>query len=346
MTSFDPRIAFPDFYSNQAVQVIAGVCRWTISGNLGSDDDPNGGRKAPVDVRHILEGCNSGCRHTGQLRGAFALDQTCLLTLDELTRHIPTAANAAYYLQAQTDGLMIIDIEPDCPPHIATDLLRLPGILYSELSMSGRGFHLLVHVPENFYDFSVASSKRVLREEHGWYELLLDHWATFTRNPVPLSIRQHVNKAQSQPAFASVDELYADLAGKAKDNTLSSSAAISTDIDAPSIPHADQIVDYAVQNARGKLRLPEDFDNDMSRWEFSVLGSLYAWMQHRLASLALNGRSYSSSDVTWLLYRAAIELPIPHRPKHDEMRNGRPYLLDRAAALVAERVAAKQAGRM
>ncbi|MDW6066173.1 hypothetical protein SAZ11_60910 [Streptomyces sp. FXJ1.4098] len=37
-----------------------------------------------------------------------------------------------------------------------------------------------------------------------------------------------------------------------------------------------------------------------------------------------------------MLYKAALDV-IPARPKHSERRNGRPFLLDRAAALVADR---------
>ncbi|MFC8125519.1 hypothetical protein [Streptomyces sp. NPDC057302] len=342
MTPADPHAWFPQFYGNPAIRTLASACRWTISGQIGeetpdvSTKPPK--RKAPIDVRHLLAGCTSSCQHAGPLRGAFTLDETCLLTLDELTAAIPKAANTAFYLQAQTDGLLVLDIEADCPSGVATDLLRLPGILYSELSMSGQGFHLVMPLPTNFHDFPVAAGKRVLREEHGWYELLLDHWSTFTRQPVPDRIVAHVNAATSAPAFASIEDLYAQLAVNARENSGASASAVDTAEDMPDIPYSQAIIEQTLVSAHHQLRDPGDFNHDMSRWEFSVLASLYGWMRTQLRAYSALGVAYSTGDTTWLLYKAALDV-IPARPKHSERRNGRPFLLDRAAALVADREA-------
>ncbi len=341
MTSPDPREWFPRFYDNPAIRVLAPACRWTVSGQvgdaLGRDGEPQ--RKTPIDVRHLLEGCSPSCRHVGPLRGAFAIDQTCLLTLHELAARLPAAANAAFYLQAQIDGLIVIDIEPACPPGVAADLLRLPGILWSELSMSGRGFHLVTALPPNFHDFPIAAGKRVLREEHGWYELLLDHWVTFTRTPLPPPILERVAAATGVPRPASVEELYAELAAKARGTPSLSAAAVTTTAGMPDVPHAEEIVDQTVAHARDRIRRPEDFGNDLSRWEFSVLGTLYRGMRAPLSKYA-GGAGCSSGDRAWLLYRAAAQL-IPPRSKHAQLRNGRPFLLDRAAALIADREASE-----
>jgi hypothetical protein len=295
-------------------------------------------RKAPIDVRHLLDGCTSSCQHAGPLRGAFALNETCLLTLDELTAAIPNAANNAFYLQAQTDGLLVLDIEADCPPGTVTDLLRLPGSLYSELSMSGRGFHLVMPIPQNFHDFPVAAGKRVLREEHGWYELLLDHWTTFTRQPVPDCMVAHVNAATTAPAFTSIEDLYAQLAVNAIESSGASASAVDTAEDMPDIPYSQAIVEQTLASARHHLRDPGDFNHDMSRWEFSVLASLHGWMRTQLRAYSALGVEYSAGETAWLLYKVALDV-IPARPKHSELRNGRPFLLDRAAALVADREA-------
>ncbi|MEV7952985.1 hypothetical protein [Streptomyces sp. NPDC088141] len=342
MTPADPQAWFPQFYGNPAIRTLASACRWTISGQIGEEtpDDPTKPpkRKAPIDVRHLLAGCTSGCKHAGSLRGAFALDETCLLTLDELTAAIPNAANTAFYLQAQTDGLLVVDIEPDCPPAVATDLLRLPGILYSELSMSGRGCHLVMPMPKNFHDFPVAADKRVLREEHGWYELLLDHWLTFTRQPVPDRVVAHVDTATTAPACTSIEDLYAQLAVNASESSGASASAVDTAEDMPDIPYSQAIVGQTLASARHRLRDPGDFNHDMSRWEFSVLASLYGWMRTQLRAYSALGVEYSTGDTAWLLYKTALDV-IPARPKHSERRNGRPFLLDRAAALVADREA-------
>ena len=109
----------------------------------------------------------------------------------------------------------------------------------------------------------------------------------------------------------------------------------------PEIPYAQEIVEQTVAIARHQLRAPEDFDHDLSRWEFSVLASLHGWMRTQLRAYNALGIEYSTSDAAWMLYRAALEI-IPARPKHSQRRNGRPFLLDRAAALVADREAPLQ----
>ncbi|MFP3802932.1 hypothetical protein, partial [Paraburkholderia sp. SIMBA_027] len=82
--------------------------------------------------------------------------------------------------------------------------------------MSGRGYHLVIPVPTNLHDFPVAVGKRVLREEHGWYELLFEHWVTFTRRPVPADVLARAESTPDTPRFAAVEDVYAALAAKAK----------------------------------------------------------------------------------------------------------------------------------
>ncbi|UJW28834.1 hypothetical protein L3Q67_26605 [Saccharothrix sp. AJ9571] len=333
MPAADPRAWFPQFYDNSAIRALASARRWTVSGQIGEDPDE---RKAPIDLRELID--------HGRVRGAWSIGPACLTDLDELTCELPSASNAAFYLQAQTDGLVVIDIEPHCPPEATADLLRLPGILYSELSMSGRGIHLVTPVPANLHDFPVAAAKRLLREEHGWYEILLDHWVTFTRFAVPEHVVCQAAAAARPPRVASIEDLYADLAVKARESANVSAAAVSTEGSMPDIPHGTMIVEQTLLSARGRLRAPSDFNDDLSRWEFSALGTLYHWMQTPLRTFSTLGAQYSAGDRAWLLYRAALEV-IPVRPKHGQLRNGRPYLLDRAAALVAEREAAEGRAR-
>jgi hypothetical protein len=326
MTNDDPRIRFAAFYDNPAIRTLAGAARWTISGRLGDDPgDPKITRKAPIDLRALLD--------DNWLRGAWSVDEQCLVVLDELTDRLPTATNTAFYLRASTDGLMVIDIEPECPPEVSAQLLALPEVLYSEQSMSGRGFHLVTPLPDNFSAFPIAAGKRVLREEHGWYEILLDHWVTFTRRPPPPDpLARPATVAPGR--FASVADVYAFLAQHARIST-ASAADIGTGGEAPDIPGGSQIVRQTVAAAGHRFKTLDDFGGDHSRYEFSVLGTLHRQMLNHLVEHISLGRSYSSSDLAWLLFQAAQQV-IPERAKHRERRNGRPFLLDRAAAMVAQ----------
>lgn len=347
------REVFPGFYDNPAIRSLARSARWTVSGRLGDPGDDLKG-KAPIDIVELAE--------TGRLRGAFATDETCLMPLEDLIRALPLAANHAFFLRARTDGLLMVDIEPDCPPGIAADLIALPEIVYSEMSMSRRGFHLLAPLPPNFWDHPVAAAKKVLREEHGWYELLLEHWVTFTRQPIPASPANGADRAvrigpasaepaeaqqgavSPQPTFTSLAGVYDELAQKTV-ATLASARDLEVSVaqgaaEALDIPGAQLIVVTATAHLR--LKDPRDFAEDTSRWEFSVLAALYRRLVPEIEKTAqARGLAYSDSDHAWLLFLAATKV-LPPRAKHTERRNQRPFLLDRAAALIAERRAAAQ----
>ena len=322
MPSIDPRTLFPEFYGNSAIRLVAGATRWTVSGRLGAGDGTDGRDtyKAPIDMRHLLA--------TGRTRGARVPDKTCLVTLGELTDRLPAAANAAFFVRAQIDGLLVVDIEPDCPPEVSRRLLAMPGIRYAEVSMSGRGYHLLMEIPESFDDYPDAANSRVLREEHGWYELLLDHWVTFTRRPIPA-------RAGEQDDSITLEEIYAELAVAQAAKPSGGSGSVPTGDEVPEIAGADEIVERTIDGARERFKTPGDFGGDMSRFEFSVLGVLHREMRKHVSRIGFLKRTrYSDSDEAWLLYMAVGKVLEP-RAKHLERRNGRPFLLDRAAAMVA-----------
>src|SRR5699024_5582100 len=120
-------------------------------------------------------------------------------------------------------------------------------------------------------------------------------------------------------------------------NAAGSSQAVLTGDQMPEITSASEIIADTVRGSAQRRKRLEDFDGDRSRWEFSILGTLYAEMLTHLSLYgSLNLTGYTSGEQTWLLYRAATEV-LPERAKHAEARNGRPFLLDRAAALIADR---------
>jgi hypothetical protein len=319
---YDPDALFPSFYTNTAVQLLAGHARWSVSGRLG--DDPEKDAKAPIDMRALMT--------SGRIRGAWEISDSCLVTLDELKTFLPNAANNAFYLQAQTDGLMVLDIEKTCPPEIAAPLLGMTEALYSELSMSGKGYHLLLPLPSNFWDYPLAVSKKVLREEHGYYEILLDHWVTFTRNEVPAE--RYVDPEGVLPVAPAWAELYASLAELAIETP---SVELDISAEKPEIPREEQILDLMTRQP--PKRDLASFHGDYSRWEFSILGVLY----NRLAAILVAVKDvvdhpYDEGDQAWLVYLAGQKI-IPARDKHEEYRNGMPLLLNAAVSLVARRSA-------
>lgn len=337
MSPLDPVTTFPEFYQNPTIALLADVPRWTISGLIGDPNDPAGTSKAPIDFQHL--------RTAGRVRGAWATDAQCLVDLPTLTTTLPTARNAAFFLNAPVDGVLVLDIEPACPPDIAAALLNLPESLYREYSMSGRGYHLVFPLPDNFHAFPIAADKTVLRESHGWYELLLCHWVTFTRNVLPDSqphVQAHGVSPSTATPWCTVAELYAELAASAQRQTRGSVAALALSETPPELPKRRFLTQQTLHYATPRIRPPEDFAHDLSRWEFSTLAVLYNGLEIAITRLQqLDGVAASTPDQqVWLLYLIAQEI-IPERPKHHTTRNGMPYLRDRAATLVADRLAKK-----
>lgn len=305
---------FPNFYENSAIRMLAGQSRWTVS-----DSD-----KMPIDMRELIA--------NGRIRGAWEISEECLLSLDELTAALPNAANNAFYLQAQNDGLLVLDIEKTCPPEIAAKLLGMSETIHSELSMSGRGYHLVLPLPQNFWDYPLATAKKVLREEHGWYEILLDHWVTFTRVEIPDERYLDPSGDGVLPEAPEWADLYAELASKAVETP-----TVELDITAekPEIPREEKIIELMT-------RLPhkrdlEKFHGDYSRWEFAIMGVLYNRLTAILVAIKdVVDHPYDDSDRAWLLYTAATKV-IPEREKHSEYRNEMPLLMNAAVSLIARR---------
>ena len=315
-----------EFRANDVIDALRPLPRWTVSGRLG--DDPQATAKAPIDMCELLD--------TGHVRGARTHDETCLVTLDELADRLPNAANAAFYLTSAIDGCLVVDIEPGCPPEVSANLLAMPGILYAEVSMSGRGYHLVMPRPDNLSEHPTAARKAVLRETHGWYELLCTHWVTFTRRPIPEGNLDRARAVDLDAApFSSIEDVFADLADHTPADRNGAATDISTRDRRPVIRGDAEIIRRTVEDATPRLKTLGDFDNDTSRWEFSVLGTLHHAMRRPLIRVGFMERqSYDGEAQAWLLYEAALQV-LPHREKHDTKRHGRPYLLYEAAAMVA-----------
>jgi len=142
------------------IQSISDNARWTVSTKT----------KMPIDMNRLIR--------TGEIVGAkFDNGNEPLITLTQLISALPNAANAAYKLNQSVDEFVVLDIEPKCPADIRDKLLTLP-YKYCELSMSGSGFHLVFDKPNTQYQ-DILYGKPAVKEKHGWYEILLNHYVTF-----------------------------------------------------------------------------------------------------------------------------------------------------------------------
>lgn len=306
------------FENNPVIQRIADVPMWTISDN----------KKMPIDVfqaryKGVISGCNIETPgSTTTLKGLFEMAR-------EQGAQYP--ANAAFYLDVLRDNIVILDVEPSCPIDLQREFLKME-YLYAERSMSGKGLHLMFEVPENFNDFPDAANKVKIRDAQGRWEILLNHWVTFTGNRVG-----GVAASVAQNKVKTIEDVYAKLAKEQKRTSekLNDFTDFDPEESIQEIPHGEELVENLVyEKSQQYKKTLDDFNGDHSRYEYGFLGFKF----NRLLILTRNHRSfndhaYSPEELITLLYAVAVEC-IPHRNKHDEERQGMPFLMWRAKDLV------------
>lgn len=293
---------FEDFYNHPFIKSIADKERWTVV-------DKN---KRPIDMYGLI--------YMHKIFGAAFCDEKSLVSLKTLCETLPNATNNTFYMDALTDGFVVLDIEPKCPQNIKNKLLQLPYI-YGELSLSGKGYHLIFPLPDCIENYPIAKKKVTMKEEHGYYEILLNHYVTFTRNIIP--------KSKGASDF---EKIFKELASQQKEHTKNN---IEIEEEEPDdIPLKDTILTIMYNQAYRKQ--PKDFDFDMSKYEYGYISFLY---EKLLCVLALSNiksvHEYSDTEKAWLLYNAAKEM-LPYREKHDEMRTGLPWLMYLSQEVIAK----------
>lgn len=295
------------FYQSKFVQDIAHNKKWTIT-TLD--------KKKPLDMY--------GLKYEQKIYGALYTNELSLISLPDLCELVPNATNNTYFLDALVDKYVILDIEPKCPQAIKEQLLKLPYI-YGETSMSGNGYHLVFPLPDCLYNYPIAMNKVVMKEEHGYYEILLNHYVTFTRNTI-------------QPATGneSFEEFFENMAKEQKETKR---ADIDITIEPENIPHKDtimsQLLDIGDPNACYSKSVA-DFHDDMSKYEYGLIGFHHYKLKNLIRVLSeSDGSTYSDNDKAWILYEVAQEL-LEHRDKHDSARDGLPWLLYLSQEIIAK----------
>lgn len=299
------------FLENPLIQALAPEEAWSIS-----DKD-----KRPLDIfeletyRRVV-----GCRP--DMAGS-------MVTLDHLLRLVPTPPNLAFFLNADVQGYVCLDVEKTCDEELKRRFLAMPFV-YGETSLSGKGLHLWFSMPDNIGAYPDVRHKIKLREPRGNYELLMrSHWVTFTGNmiePAP---------ASADVEIPTIEDVYVELARHApKPPAAITGAACDSCADISQIPDIDYIMDLLL-NRNPFEKMPEDFpdDNnaarcDMSRYEYAYISSRYRLLRMilKLSRIEGNGHVYTVDERWAILLECAVSF-LDHREKHDQMRCGMPYLV-------------------
>lgn len=292
---------FDDFYNHPFIKSITDNEKWTVS-----DKD-----KKPIDM--------FAYKYRQQITGALFTDNKSLVSLPELCELIPNARNNAYFMDSIVDKFVVLDIEPICPDAIKQKLLKTKYV-YGEISMSGKGYHLIYPLPNCFSKYPIAQKKIVIKEEHGYYEILLQHYVTFTRNMLP--------DATGGEDF---EKIFEELASIQKET-------IRKDIDVQELKPNNIPLEKDILITLNHLdynKTPIDFHNDMSKYEYGFMGFLYYKLKKQLALQDYKEHKYSDNEKAWLLYTVAKN-KIPKRQKHNEYRNNLPWLLYLASEIIAK----------
>lgn len=285
------------------IRALAPAWRWTWS-------DPVS--KMPIDLfelrtRHTITGCL-------YVPG----DRYSVSDLPNLLRSWPDVPNHTLYLDAREDGVLCLDVEPKCPDEIKARLIRMPYI-YGEYSLSGKGWHLFFPVPRGVMaKYPAAQKKTILKEPHGWYEVLLVHAVTFTRNAFA--------RSDGTEPFEPVME---SLCAKAVERTFRDFAVTT---EKPDLPKYDQIRFYMDRRLHKYPKTPDDFGS-MSEYEYGYQGFLYHGLSRLLATRGFSDVDYDANRRMWLLYLMSVDA-IPYRPKHDQLHDGLPTLMYNAKRIV------------
>lgn len=304
---------FPEFYNNKFVKSIAKNQKWTVS-------DLN---KRPIDMKALFE--------QQKVWGASsARGYNPYVDLKTLITNLPDAFNNAYYLESETDKFVVLDIEPDCPDIMKQALLQLPYV-YGEISMSGKGYHLVFPLPEEIWKkYPAIHNKVALKEKHKHYEILINHMVTFTRN--------YIDPPYDPKPIEEFQRLFETLAGETKE-TIQCTSSDTQILDTDSIPMFKRTI--TVLKSQKYKKKPEDFFNDMSKYEFGMAGFYYNALERLTKNKLYADIKYTNNEKAVIIY-TLLQENLEYREKHDTKRNNVPWLLYMAAQLVGKSEMKKQ----
>lgn len=312
--TYDVNPFYDEFIKHPFIQTISKNKLWTISDNS----------KRPIDMVAL--------RDEHRIKGATFSNEKSLIDLYELNTIIPNAANYAYYLNAEKDNFVVLDIEPSCPEKIKQELLQM-NPLYIETSMSGKGIHMVFEYPKDIMEkYENAKMKIVFKGENHYYEILIKHYVTFTGRQVP---HESVNNPKS------FRDLFEKLASEQKPSAIKSEITINEmkPVETEELPFLMELLTTAMNRY---TKTPNDFkkengqDNDTSRWEFAVIGYMYNKLQNILKVQKIaKDHTYTIEEQIWIMYQIIYDY-IEYRPKHDTLRNGKPFIVFLMETVIAK----------
>ena len=332
MSNSFPMVHPSIFIKNPLINSIAGDEQWTVSTT----------EKVPVNAKTLLS--------TGHIFNAKFGGESPLVTLHELDADPKLdCVNRTYRLQARKNNIITVDVEPSAPEELKSFAFDFPAH-YTELSLNG-GVHLTIKVPydlitdENRYmfdDLSVFKEPIPEGEQRtAHFEVLFnDHYITFTKRMVV--DKPVVDYNSDDEAKEKLEKFLAHIVklDEAKKETRERTKGCRIEMVEKAIsPENLQNIEAflkikpfdAAREKAGAIDI-NDFGGDQSRYEMAVANSLayHTRRYHHVAAKTIEYRqitkSLGSQELIYAVYKLLDEM-LPYRDKHDEIREGLPWLL-------------------
>lgn len=311
-----------EFMKNPVIQFMADDQNWTISDK----------KKRPVDAKHLLA--------TYEVRNARVYDEPYplvdlhTLNADENLQE----TNRAYRLQAQHNNIIVVDVEPEADEELLYFAKDFPAQL-TEISTNG-GVHLVLAVPDkainkdNEYLFKTTA----IKSPNDDFEILAnDHFITFTKKLV--LDKRVADFKNNEEDFIRLKDFLANIVEMDKEaqeeRKLKQQLAVDfddSDLNIDSIHKLLESNGFVDFMNRQEEKEPSDFNNDLSRYEGSVAtacaGHVHRFVKKLPKTQVLKETFAHMTENDWI-YTAYLmaQYIIPERSKHDEYRDGLPWLL-------------------
>ena len=292
----DTRALFPGFYENKAVKQLSRDPLWSVSDPID---------KKPLHITALLEGRRN---RDGSLTGAIKGDPSAMTDLDTIIERMPAIANHAYRLYAADCGYMVIDIEKTATDETRSRLMTLPWV-YAERSLSGTGVHLIVPYPADlFAKYPHAATRPALKARDNTWEVLLDHWVTFTRDVI----------YDAQPGDLDIYEVLEPMASAVRPP--------APKIDFDDIPSPSDISFGETVIALADGDYPHDPEDECDKSHFEYCAAMFYLKKVRKTAEAI-GRVYTNEETVALAY-ALLEKHLESRDKwYSHYIKGTPYII-------------------
>lgn len=323
-----PNPNFTTFLQQPFVQQIAKIKKWTIS-------DIN---KMPVDLYEL--------KYKLRIKGCDMSKPYSTESLHEMYKDFPDAKNFAFYLNGALHDIVILDIEPICPPDIKANLMNMP-CLYAEKSMSGKGVHMIFPYPEDILMRYPNAAKNAIKYKK-YYEILINHCVTFTGDEIPH--KKITDKADEEPFRTTFENL-----AKVQKETIALDIAVDLEKIKPiNCKSANDIMmylsNYASDNKLLNVYVQHHMDLgdaiDWSSFEYGYMAHLNDHLKSILKVSYINDEMKERNGMTteerlWFITTVAKE-HLPERDKHNEKRNGMPWLVYIATKVINDDIKKEQ----